>query len=423
MKEGVPGRVKAFDVRTGMLRWTFNCVPAEGDPATQTWDENSWQYTGGANVWTNMSADEELGYVYLPTSTPTNDFYGGHRLGNDLYAESLVCLNAKTGERVWHYQIVHHGLWDYDLPCAPNLVDITVGGKPVKAVAQATKHGFIFVFDRRTGEPVWPIEERPVPQSLVPGEKTSATQPFPTRPVPFTKQGSSLDDLIDYTPELKAKVVEIATGLHFGPLFTPPTHDKPLVEVPGYGGGANWPGCAFDPETGRFYIPSMNWPSLLFVAEPDPARSNFRYTRSRGDVEGPDGLPLLKGPYAEIIAMDLPRGEIAWRRTNGGEALKTHPALAGHDLPELGTNARAAVLVTKALLFATEGSGRSGSASRGGTRLRIFDKPTGDEVADFDFLDQPTGVPMTYLWQGRQFIVVPIGSSPARLVALALPRD
>ncbi len=421
MKEAVPGRVKAFDLRTGALRWTFNCIPVEGDPATRTWEENAWQYSGGANVWTNMSVDEELGRVYLPTSTPTNDFYGGHRLGDNLYAESLVCLNASNGESVWHFQIVHHGLWDYDLPCAPNLVDIEVAGKRIKAVAQATKHGFVFVFDRITGEPVWPIEERAVPQSTVPGEKTSATQPFPTRPVPFTKQGSSLDDLIDYTPELKAKAQEIAQGLHFGPLFTPPTHDKPLVEVPGYGGGANWPGCAYDPKTGRFYIPSMNWPSLLFVAAPDPARSNFRYTRSRGDIDGPDGLPLLKGPYAEIVAMDLSRGEIAWRRTNGGEALKTHPALAGRDLPELGTNARGAVLVTKTLLFATEGSGRSGSASRGGTHLRIFEKATGEKVATFDFLDQPTGVPMTYLWQGRQFIVVPIGSNPSQLVALSLP--
>ncbi len=421
VKEGVPGRVKAFDVRTGALRWTFNCVPEAGDPATATWEENAWEYSGGANVWTNISADDELGLVYLPTSTPTNDFYGGHRLGNNEYAESLVCLKANTGERVWHYQIVHHGLWDYDMPCAPNLVDIEVGGKKIKAVAQATKHGFIFVFDRATGEPVWPIEERPVPQSTVPGEKTSATQPFPTRPVPFTKQGSSIDDLIDYTPELKAEALKLAEGLNFGPLFTPPTHDKPLVELPGYGGGANWPGCAYDPETGRLYIPSMNWPSLLFVAKPDAARSNFRYTRSRGDMDGPQGLPLLKGPYAEVVAMDLPRGEIAWRRTNGGEAFKMHPTLQGLDLPELGTNARGAALVTKTLLFVTEGSGRSGSASRGGTHLRMFDKATGEEVAAYDYLDQPTGVPMTYLWQGRQYIVVALGSNPAQLVALALP--
>jgi quinoprotein glucose dehydrogenase len=421
MKEGVPGRVKAFDLRSGALRWTFNCIPAEGDPATQSWEADAWRYTGGANVWTNMSADEELGYVYLPTSTPTNDFYGGHRLGDGLYAESLVCLEAATGRRVWHYQIVHHGLWDYDLPCAPNLVDIAVNGKTIKAVAQATKHGFVFVFDRATGAPVWPIEERPVPQSAVPGEKTSATQPFPTKPAAFTKQGVNTDDLIDYTPELKAKALKIAEGLNFGPLFTPPTHDKPLLEVPGYGGGANWPGCAFDPESGLFYIPSMNWPSLLFVAPPDAARSNFRYTRARGDMEGPEGLPLLKGPYAEIVAMDLSRGEIAWRKVNGGEAFKAHPALAGHAIPELGSNARAAALVTKTLLFVTEGSGRSGSASGGGTRLRMIDKKTGDEVAGFDFLDQPTGVPMTYLWKGRQFIVVPIGSNPAQLVALALP--
>jgi quinoprotein glucose dehydrogenase len=423
VKEAVPGRVKAFDVRTGAPLWTFNCIPEAGEFGTDTWDDDAWRYTGGANVWTNMSADEELGYVYLPTSTPTNDFYGGHRLGAGLFAESLVCLNAETGERVWHYQIVRHGVWDYDLPCAPNLIEIVVDGRPIKAVAQATKQGFLFVFDRVTGEPVWPIEERPVPASTVPGESLSPTQPVPTKPEPFTKQGMTEDDAIEFTPELRGAAVEILRGFHLGPLFTPPALDKPTLILPGYGGGANWPGCAFDPETRTMYIPSMNWPSLLFVAAPDPARSNFRYTRTFASMDGPDGLPLLKGPYAHIAALELDTGDLKWKVVNGGDGFRNHPRLRDLDLPPTGSNARAAVLVTKSLLFATEGSGRSGSATGGGTRLRALDKSTGAEVAAFDLLDQPTGVPMTYQWQGRQYIVVAVGSTPAQLVALALPGD
>lgn len=420
-KEGIPGRVKAFDVRTGRERWVFNCIPAEGDYGTETWTDGAWRYTGGANVWTNISADDALGYVYLPTSTPTNDFYGGHRLGNGLFAESLVCVDATTGQRVWHYQIVHHGVWDYDLPCAPNLVDITVDGRPIKAVAQATKHGFVFVLDRVTGEPVWPIEERPVPQSDVPGEQLSPTQPFPTKPPPFTKQGIGEDDLIDFTPELHAAALEVVKDFRLGPLFTPPGADKPTIILPGYGGGANWPGCGFDPETGMLYVPSMNHPSVVFVAKPDPARSDFRYTRSFARLEGPEGLPLLKPPYAHLTAIDLNRGEIAWQVVNGGDGPRDHPLLKDLDLPPMGSNGRAAVLVTKTLLFATEGSGRSGSATGGGTKLRALDKATGAVIASFDFIDAPTGVPMTYAWRGTQYVVTAIGSKPAQLVALALP--
>ena len=249
LKAMPPGDVRGFDVRTGEQKWVFHTIPQAGEFGNETWDNDSWKTTGNTNVWTMMSADEALGYVYLPISTPTNDYYGGHRYGDDLFAESLVCLNAETGERVWHFQILHHGLWDYDLPAAPNLVDITVDGKEIKAVAQVTKQAFCFVFDRVTGEPVWPIEERPVPQSDVPGEKSSATQPFPTKPAPFDRQGLTHDDLIDFTPTLRKQAISIIEGYNDGPLYTRPT-EKGTIAMPGIIGGANWAGAAVDPENG-----------------------------------------------------------------------------------------------------------------------------------------------------------------------------
>ena len=422
LKEGAPGQVKGFDVQTGKLLWTFDVIAQSGEFGAETWEDDANAYTGNANVWTSMSADEELGYVYLPTSTPTNDFYGGHRLGDGLFAESLVCLNVKTGERVWHFQTTHHGLWDYDLPAAPNLVDLVVDGKSIDAVAQVTKQGFIFVFDRATGDPVWPIEERAVPQSVVPGEKTSATQPFPTKPVPFTKQGVTRDDVIDFTPELKAEALAILEGYTYGPLFTPPTEGAGTILLPGYGGGANWPGAAFDPETKLLYIPTMNHPSLVAVGEPDPARSNFRYTRAlaRSALEGPEGLPLFKPPYARIVAMDMNQGEIAWAAVNGGDGPIDHPRLKDLNLPPMGSNGRAAALVTKTLLFVTEGAGRSGSAQGGGSNLRAFDKTTGEVLATIELPGQATGVPMTYMLDGKQYVVVAVGTEPAQLVALSL---
>jgi quinoprotein glucose dehydrogenase len=419
-KEGIPGQVKGFDVETGALKWTFNIIPQPGEFGADTWEDGANEYTGNANVWTNISVDEELGYVYLPTSTPTNDFYGGHRKGDGLFAESLVCLNADTGERVWHFQMVHHGLWDYDIPCAPNLVDIVVDGIPIKAVAQATKFGFVFVFDRVTGKPVWPIEERAVPQSTVPGEQTSPTQPFPTKPPPFAYQGVTEETIMDFTPELRAKAMKVLEDYAIGPLFTPPNTEKPLVIQPGYGGGANWPGVGFDPETGFLYIPAMNHPSVLMLAKPDPARSNFTYTRTRAPLPTVDGLNIIKPPYAQIVAMDLNKGEIAWTAVNGGDGPLDHPALKGLDLPPLGTNARAAVLVTKTLLFVTEGSGRSGSATGGGNTLRAFNKRTGRLLSEFELESEITGIPMTYQVNGKQYITVAIGTNPAKLVTLSL---
>ena len=245
-----PGGVRGFDVRTGKQQWLFRYVPEEGEFGNETWDRGSWKTAGGANAWTLSSADEALGYVYLPFGTPSNDQYGGQRPGDGLFGESLVCLEARTGRRVWHFQMVHHGVWDYDLPSAPNLVDIRVDGQPVKAVAQLSKQGFCYVFDRATGRPLWPIEERPVPQSTEPGERTSPTQPFPAKPAAFDRQGVTEDDLIDFTPELRKGAMAVLARYNHGPLFTPPSLQKPTILMPGIAGGASWAGGAFDPETG-----------------------------------------------------------------------------------------------------------------------------------------------------------------------------
>ena len=271
-----PGDVRGFDARTGRELWAFHVVPEEGEFGVDTWEDESWRNNGNTNVWTIMSADQDLGYVYLPISTPTNDWYGGHRHGDNLFAESLVCLDAATGERIWHFQVIHHGLWDWDLPAAPNLVDIEVAGRTVKAVAQVSKQGFTYVFNRVTGEPIWPIEERPVPQSTVPGEKSSPTQPFPTKPPPFDQQGVTREDLIDFTPELRAEAEEILKGFNYGPIFTPPTLE-PFINVPGAGGGANWTGAAFDPDTQILYVPSHKRPGASRLIQPRAEISDHRY--------------------------------------------------------------------------------------------------------------------------------------------------
>ena len=257
--------MRAFDVRTGEQRWIFHTIPQAGEFGIETWENDSWEYTGNANVWTIMSADEELGYVYLPVSTPSTNSWGGHRPGDNLFGESLVAVEASTGRRVWHHQLLHHGVWDYDPPAAPILVDVTVDGQPVRAVAQVTKQGFVYVFDRVTGEPIWPIEERPVPQSTVPGERLSPTQPFPTRPAPFERQGISYDDLIDFTPELRAEAFRILERSDYGGLFFPPS-EKGTLLLPGWGGGANWRGAAVDPATGFLYMP------IADQSDPDSAR-------------------------------------------------------------------------------------------------------------------------------------------------------
>lgn len=424
MKEAPRGDVQAFDVRTGKPRWIFHAIAQPGEFGYETWEGDSWQYTGNANVWTLMSADEELGYVYLPMSTPTNDWYGGHRLGDGLFAESLVCVDVTTGKRVWHYQTVHHGVWDYDLPGAPVLCDLKVDGQPIKAVAQITKTGFTFVFDRVSGKSVWPIEERPVPPSAVPGEKLSPTQPFPTKPAPYETQGSTEDNLIDFTPELKAEALKILNSYDHGPLFTPPT-ERGTVNLPGWGGGGNWWGAAFDPETGQFYVPSMTAPIVVQLVEPKPDRSNFRFIRGGGSfggwLEGPRGLPLFKPPYGRITAINLHTGEHTWMVPIGDGPRQKVSKLVGHDVGPLGDGG-GGPLLTKTLLFVGQGSGnRGGKAERTGHVLRAYSKSTGDVIAEATLPEAPSGTPMTYMAGGRQYIAV--ATSKGTLVALALPAE
>jgi len=427
-----PGDVRAYDVRTGALRWTFHVVPRPGEPGLETWERDSWKDTGSAKAWSLMSADEELGLVYVPLSSAANEWYGGQRPGANLYSDSLVCLDARTGERKWHFQMVHHDLWDYDNPTAPVLADITVNGRRIKAVIQVTKQAFAFVFDRVTGEPVWPIEERPVPKSTVPGEWTAPTQPFPTRPAPFDRQGLTDDDLIDFTPELKAEAREIAKQWTISPMFTPPTIEgtapgekKGTLYLPGWVGGANWGGAAVDPETGVLYVPSVTFPWLGALV-PGPGRFTYTQTRKRLDREpgpGPRGLPITKPPYGRITAIDLNTGDHLWMAANG-DGPRDHPALKALNLPPLGQPGRAAPLLTKTLLFVTEGSaaGLSVPPGGGGPWLRAFDKKTGAVVAAIRLPAGATGAPMTYLHEGRQYIAVAVadaGHAP-ELVALAV---
>ncbi len=442
-KEGVPGDVRAYDVRTGMLRWTFHVMPRDGEFGVETWKDNSWQYTGHTNLWSLISADEELGYAYLPLTSPTSDMYGGHRPGDNLFSDSLVCVECQTGKRVWHYQLVHHDLWDYDLPAAPILADITVDGRRIKSVVQLTKQAFAFVFDRVTGQPVWPIEERPVPQSKTPGEQTSPTQPFPSKPPPFDRQGISIDDLIDFTPELRAAAVDIVKRYVIGPMFTPPSikgsgpnDTKGTIQLPGSVGGADWQGGAFDPDTGLLYVESITGAFVADIIPGDPKRTNLTFTRgTREYPPAPLGLPLVKPPYGRITAIDLNKGEIAWMVPNG-DGPRDHPLLKPLNLPPLGNPGRSAPLATKTLLFVGEGDPIMATPDRvpagmpislapgaGGRKFRAFDKRTGQVLWETELAAGTTGAPMTYMFQGKQYIVVAIGSRErtAEYVALSLP--
>lgn len=432
-KEWPRGDVSGFDVRTGKRLWTIHSIPQKGEFGNDTWGDDSWTYTGSTNVWTNMSSDEELGYVYLPFGTPTDDFYGGHRPGANLFAETLMAVDAKTGKRVWHFQGVHHGIWDYDFPAAPILVDINVNGKPVKAVAQVSKQGFTYVFDRKTGEPVWPIEERPVPQSTVPGERTWPTQPHPTRPPAYERQGITENDLIDFTPELKQAALEAIKQFDTGPLFTPPS-EKGTIVNPGWIGGANWAGASFDPETGILYVPSVTSPIVVQLVKPNPERGNLLYMRG-GTMMPPslDGLPLVKPPYGRVTAIDLNKGDLKWTAPIG-DGPRNHPLLKDLNLPALGAPIRNAALVTKSLLFVAMGSGNLGGGRTlpvGGrplskpeiepTKFRVYDKATGAPLWDLDAPARPLASPMTYSHQGKQYIVVAAGGgTSAELIAFAL---
>jgi len=385
-----------------------------------------------------MSVDEEAGLAYLPFSTPTNDWYGGHRLGDNLYAESLVAVDCESGERRWHFQMVHHGLWDYDLPTSPILGEIEVDGRRRVAAMQLSKQGFVYVFDALTGDPVWPIPEREVPQTGIPGERTSATQPVPTRPPPFERQGITFSDLADFTPELAAAAREIVGRYQYGPLFTPPT-ERGTWLMPGYGGGASWPGGAFDPETGWLYVPSFTWPVVNTLRKPDASRSSFDYVgRIESDIRGPDDLPLFQPPYSRVTAYDMNRGEIAWTVPLGYGPTR-HPKLRHLGLPPLGSGARGHVVVTKSLLFVTAGlslafRGIVGEAIAGGagpddwrtesSALRAFDKATGRLVGEIDLPSHTAGSPVTFLHRGVQYLVFALGgrsTGPLELIAFRLP--
>jgi quinoprotein glucose dehydrogenase len=429
-----PGIVQAYDVRSGQLRWTFNPIPRPGQIGSESWEEDSWSYSGAANTWTLISSDESLGLAYLPTGAPTNDMYGGHRPGNNLFSNSLVCVRCATGERVWHYQLVHHDLWDYDTNVAPILVDIPVAGKTIRAVVQLTKQAMAYVFDRATGAPIWPIEERPVPRSNTPGEKTAATQPFPTKPLPFDRHGISVDDLIDFTPELRAEAIEISKRYVLGPIYTPPsvrgpnpTDTKGTLQMPGATGGAEWGGAGYDPETGIIYIPSITGTFAADLLPGDPKVTDLRYTRGdRELVIGPRGLPITKPPYGRIVAIDLKSGDHLWSVANG-DGPRDHPDLKSLNLPPLGQPSRDMPLLTRTLLFVSQGDSimirTPPGGGNNGNKIRAYDKKTGAVLSEVQLPAGTTGAIITYMHRGKQYIVAPIGSTKhaAEFVALSLP--
>src|SRR3954447_22615532 len=427
-----PGDVRGFDVITGRLLWTFHTVPQGEEPGVETWENESWKEAGNANVWAPMSADEELGYVYLPVSTPTNDYYGGDRPGDGLYGDSLVCLDAATGRKVWHYQLVHHGLWDYDPPAAPNLIDITVEGSRIKAVAQATKQAFVYVFDRVTGQPVWPIEEQPVPASSVPGERASKTQPFPTKPAPIDIQGVRDDDLIDFSPEIHKEALDIVAKYDHGPLFTPPS-ERGTIHMPGVAGGANWAGAAIDPETGMLYVGTQRLPFVVTVRKPRPVESSYDFIGEFRYLPGPRGLPLFKPPFGSMLAIDMNSGEHRWRIPVGrGELI---PGVRQPGITErAGFPGRSWALVTKTVLIVVQ-SGYYGTPrlAPGGLRriadlnnfdphLWVYDKTTGEMLAEIPLPANASGAPITYLAGGKQYIAFPVGGGPLveELIAVSL---
>ena len=433
-KEAAPEDVRGFDARSGRLLWTFHVVPRPGEFGVETWGNESWKIAGDLGAWNPMTADEDLGYVYIPLTAPTASAWGVWRPGDNLFADSLVALDAKTGKRVWHFQTVHHNLWEWENVGPAMLGDITVDGRRIKAVMQPNKNGFLFVLDRTNGKPVWPIEERPVPQSNVPGERTSPTQPFPTKPPAFDRQGVADTDLIDYTPELKARAREIAKEFVTGPLFTPPsiTTDEPgtnrgTLMLPGSWGAANWNTGAFDPETGFYYAvsASLPGPSNRAIKKMTNPEATMEYA-SVGTAPDIEGLPIIKGPYGRITAMDLKTGTQAWMVANG-DGPRHHPLLKGLNLPPLGVPNRPAPLLTKTLLFLGEGSNAvSGTPQTDwgwGRTFRAYDKATGAVIWETLLPSGTTGGPMTYMLKGKQYIVVPVGSrnEPAEYVALALP--
>jgi quinoprotein glucose dehydrogenase len=482
------GLVRAFDARTGKLLWTFSTIPHPGEFGAETWENESWAINGNVGVWSQITVDEELGLVYLPVETPTSDFYGGHRPGNNLFAESIVCVDLKTGVRKWHYQIVHHPIWNYDMSSAPLLADINVNGRAIKAVAVPGKQGFLFVFDRVTGQPVWPIEERPVPQSDVPGEKTSPTQPFPTKPPAYARNYVKQDDLIDFTPELRAQATTQLERYKVGPwMYNPAVRGNVngilgAINMGNAVGGTNWPGASYDPELHTVFAPANNTGlTATSVVAPPPGFSDIRYVsgvegrpfqevlgpgdccaadspraqaaaRGAAPAAGPpadggrgaggatggggggggggltvDGLPLLKPPYGVVSAINLDRGEIVWQTPHGDtpDNVRNHPALKGLNIPKTGQVPTGGVglMVTKTLVVIGDPQVTTTPEHPRGAMLRAYDKTTGREVGALLMAAPQSGSPMTYMIDGRQFIVVAIsgGNYSGEYLSFALP--
>jgi quinoprotein glucose dehydrogenase len=495
MKEGmtvvshnnVKGQVRAFDARTGKQLWAFHPIPRPGEFGNDTWLNNSWATNGNTGVWTQITVDEELGLVYLPVESPTSDFYGGHRPGANLFGESLVCVDLKTGKRKWHFQIVHHPIWDYDLSSAPILADINVNGKVIKAVALPTKEAFLYVFDRVTGEPVWPIEERPVPKGDVPGEWYSPTQPFPTKPPVYARQAVTEDDLMDFTPDLRAQALKAIEPFKNGPIFNPPVVSKPGGPLAGLtigttNGGTNWPGGGYDPETHTVYAPASNASvTPIGLIEPPEGFSDIKYVLGRSGQpfrvsEGPgfgsaadfpqeprpraapatsstptgptgtgaaaapparggegggrtlvQGLPIVKPPYGLLSAINLDKGELTWQVPHGDtpDVVRNHPLLKGMNIPKTGQNGAVGLVVTRTLVIMGDPQVTTMPDRPRGAMLRAYDKATGKEVGAVYMPAQQSGSPMTYMLNGRQYIVVAVsgGAYSGEYIAFALPPE
>ena len=422
--------VRGFDAVSGELLWTFHAVPREGEFGAESWGNDSWNGAGDLGSWCCLSADEELGHVYVPFTAPTAAYFGGHRPGDNLYSNSLVAIDAATGERVWHFQMVRHDVWEYDNVGPPVLGDIVVDGRPIKAVMQANKTGWVYVFDRVTGEPVWPIEDLPVPQSDVPGEVLSPTQPFPTKPAPIATQGITEADIVDF-PEVAQVARATVANFVTGPIFTPPSivSDEPggnqgTLTLPGSWGSANWNTGAFDPETGYYYGFANDIPRVYRLVETDDPDADMPYWSPNREAPYLDGIPLTRPPWGRITAIDMNTGEHVWQIANG-DSLSEHPDLDELDLPTLGIASRPAALVTGSLLFIGVGSNNHGGTQPNmwGTAFRAYDKFTGEEVWRTDLPSGTTGAPMSYMHEGRQYIVVAVGSfgDEPEMVALGLP--
>jgi len=431
-KNNVKGYVRGYDVRTGKRKWVFHTIPKPGEFGLETWLDDSWSYTGNTGSWGQSSIDEELGLVYIGVEMPTGDFYGGPRPGNGLFGESIVAVDLETGARKWHYQYVHHGIWDMDNPCPPILANVTIDGRVRKIVAQPTKQAFLYVLDRETGQPIWPIEERPVEKGTVPGEWYSPTQPFPTRPPAYDRQGVSIDTLIDFTPALRQEAEKLVANYKIGPMFTPPVESK--VEKPWgtlgmatAGGGSNWPGGSIDVETGVVYVSSQASISSISVI-PSGDRSDTGYVSGRAPGAGGSltiqDLPLAKPPYGQISAIDMKTGDILWQVAHGEtpDNVRNHPLLKDLNLPRTGRTGTASTLVTKSLVIAGEKGTFTLPDGRVGAMLRAYDKPSGREMGAVYMPAQQTGGPMTYMVNGVQYLVVAVGGQGgAEFIAFRLP--